>query len=336
MKAALTRWLCLLALWLGPLTPALAHPLDPALLELRETDPGHFEVLWRTPLSQPVNAPLTPLLPARCAMSSPRQPSDNGQQLTQRWQVNCGPASLVGERLILDGLSERKTDALIRVQLADGRLVQAVVRSRQPYLDIPEKTPLLQVVGSYFSLGLEHILTGFDHLLFVLGLLLLVQGLAPLLWTISAFTVGHSVTLSLVVLGWIRVPSAPVEALIALSILIVALEVERDRDAGPSRLLKGGPWRLALIFGFLHGLGFAGALSAAGVPDGEIPLALVSFNIGIEAGQLLFVAAVLALRWLLRARHLHTQPLLRHVPAYFIGSLAAFWLFERLWIMLRA
>jgi hypothetical protein len=193
------------------------HPLDPALLELKESQTGIVEVLWRTPLIQPKNAPLSPVLPARCQTTEPALASENGQQLTQTWRLDCGKQSLIGERIGLAGLEKRKTDALMRIKLADGRLIQGVLRAHQQTLVIPGQTTRLDIFHGYLDLGMEHILTGFDHLLFVLGLLLLVRIPRRLFWTISAFTLGHSVTLSLAVLGWIHVPPQPIEILIAAS-----------------------------------------------------------------------------------------------------------------------
>jgi len=318
------------ALWLGLVTLAPAHPLDPALLELRELPDGEVSVLWRVPRSAPASVPLRPLLPAHCALRSEPSPADDvGPHVTYRWRVACGERGLVGQRVGVDGLHERGTEALLRIQLGDGRAIQAVLRAHQSTIDVPARPGRLDVVRDYVRLGLEHILTGLDHLLFVLGLVLLVRGRRRLLWTITAFTAGHSVTLSLAVLGWIRVPPAPVEALIAVTILVVAVELTRE-PAGREGWMRRAPWLMAFVFGLLHGLGFAGALVQVGLPAGEIPLALLSFNVGIEAGQLLFVAVVIVGRAAVRAlpgRWLQAAG--ARVPAYAIGSLAAFWVIDR-------
>jgi hydrogenase/urease accessory protein HupE len=313
---------------------SFGHPLDPALLELKETQTGIVDVLWRTPLLQPKNAPLSPVLPDRCQTIEPAVASENGQQLTQTWRLDCGKRSLVGERIGLTGLEKRKTDALMRVKLADGRLIQGVLRAHQPTLEIQAQTSRLDIFHDYLDLGLEHILTGFDHLLFVLGLLLLVRIPRRLFWTITAFTLGHSVTLSLAVLGWIHVPPQPIEILIAASIFVVAVELARQHDTGRETPWIQRPWLMALLFGFLHGLGFAGALAEVGLPDGEIPWALFSFNLGIELGQLIFLAAVLSLGLLARRGLDYVPTPLKMFPAYLIGSLSAFWIFERIWVML--
>jgi hydrogenase/urease accessory protein HupE len=274
-------------------------------------------------------APLHPVLPVRCVEhSAPRVGESSGPRLTWRWRVDCGAHGLVGERVGIDGLRERRTDALLRIRLADGRLIQAVLRGDQSALTVPVRMGRLDITRDYLGLGFEHIVTGLDHLLFVLGLVLLVRGRRRLLWTITAFTVGHSVTLSLAVLGIVRIPTAPVEVLIAITIFVVAGELTREHPAREG-WMRRAPWAMAFAFGLLHGLGFAGALAQVGLPAAEIPLALFAFNVGIELGQLLFVGVVLAARATLGALPVRWPPASARIPAYAIGSLAAFWVIDR-------
>ena len=309
--------------------PAGAHPLDPALLEIREIRGSPAEVLWRQPSLQPRDAPIHPVLPRRCTQLG-RAEVRQGELWTEaRWRLDCGSRSLVGERIGVEGLALGQTDALLRIELADGRLVQAVLRPDAPAFTVPTGTSAAKVGRDYLLLGLEHILTGLDHLLFVLGLVLLVRG-RGLLWTITAFTLGHSITLSLAALGVVHIPPAPVEVLIAASIFAVAVELTRQ-DAGRSISPWRSPHALAFGFGLLHGLGFAGALAQVGLPAGEIPLALVSFNSGIEVGQLLFVGALLLGRAALGARPLPRLAVPARLPAYSIGALAAYWILKRAW-----
>lgn len=308
--------------------PALAHPLDPALLEIHEAADATFDVLWRLPLSQPADAALTPVFPDGCTARSAPVTSRTGPRATQRWRMQCGGRPLVGLRVGIEGLRERQTDALLRVHLADGRLIQSVLRGDAPLLTIPERAGPLDVLRDYLQLGFAHILSGPDHLLFVLGLILLVGGPRRLLWTITAFTAGHSVTLSLAVLGFVHVPPQPVEALIACTIFVVAVELTR-RDCGRARWVQRSPWGMSFTFGLLHGLGFAGALTQVGLPANDVPLALFSFNVGIEVGQLLFVGLILLAHAGLRALPVRWPKTAALVPAYAIGSLAAFWVFER-------
>jgi hydrogenase/urease accessory protein HupE len=193
-----------------------------------------------------------------------------------------------------------------------------VLRAREPALTIPDREAHLGLASRYVALGVEHILSGYDHLLFVFGLLLLAVDLRALIATITAFTLGHSVTLTLAALDVARVPAAPVEVLIAFSIFVLAVELARIDPTRDATFARRRPWLMALVFGFLHGLGFAGTLRAAGLPAGAVPTALFGFNVGIELGQLAFVLTVLAISAWTHA-----------LPAYAIGSLAACWMIER-------
>jgi hypothetical protein len=309
---------------------AAAHPLDPALLELREQGGGRIAVLFHTPRS----TPLQPMLPDGCRALSLPEVRTTERRVVQRWEADCGGGSLIGRRIGIEGLRARRTDAVLRIELEGGGLVEAVLRPDEPNITIPEPAGRLAIAGAYLGMGLEHILGGLDHLLFVLGLVLLVTDLRRLLWTITAFTLGHSVTLALAVLGFVHVPPSPIEVLIALSIVAVAAELAHGGGSDLPRRRGPLPIYLALGFGLLHGLGFAGALAEIGLPAGEIPLALFAFNCGIEIGQLLFVALALAAAAVLRSLPIRWPAPARLVPAYAIGSLAAFWVWERLLAML--
>ncbi len=312
----------------GAVSPVIAHPLDPALLEIRESPTGTLDVLWRFPVSQSAGVPLRAILPEQCAPLSAPVASNAGSRIELRWQARCGDGGLVGSDIRVDGLRERGTDAVLRVHLADGRLVQAVLRGNAPTFTVPATATRLDIAHDYIVLGVEHILGGPDHLLFVLGLVLLVSGHRRLFWTITAFTAGHSVTLALAVLGVITLPSHPVEALIALTLLIVAVELTRtgrERETWIQRF----PWTMAFTFGLLHGLGFAGALTQIGLPANEVPLALAVFNIGIEVGQLLWVAVILMLAVSLSRVPASLPAAVRQLPSYAISSLAVFWILQR-------
>ena len=320
----------LLLLGTGLADPAGAHPLAPSLLDLREAataSGGRITVLWRRPQLLRVGARLEPVLPGRCRTVEPPVETPEGAAEVTRWTVDCGPAGLAGGTVAVRGLAEAGSDALLRIELADGRRLQAVLRPASPSFVLPPAQGAAGVAAGYLTLGIEHLLTGWDHLAFVLGLVLLVGGWRRLLGTVTAFTLGHSLTLSLAALGVVRLPVGPIEAAIALSILALAVELaRRDRPT----LLGRRPWLMAAGFGLLHGLGFAGALAEVGLPVREIPLALLAFNVGIELGQIGFIVAVLGLVFTL-------APLLRRLPAwvaavptYLIGTLAAFWMFERL------
>ena len=306
---------------------APAHRLAPALLELVERGEGRVDVRFKVPEEQPVGSELRPQLPDGCSAQAAPEATREGTGVVLRWSEQCA-GGLVGARVGLEGLEGSGSNALLRVQLADGRSFRAVLDPRAPAFRVPERESRVQVLRGYLELGVEHILSGFDHLLFVFGLVLLVRGGRRLVWTITAFTLGHSVTLSLASLGFVRFPSAWIEVLIAGTILWLAAELARGESAQPSALRRS-PWLVAGGFGLLHGLGFAGALAEVGLPEGEIPLALLSFNLGIEAGQLAFVAVVLAAQRLL-ARPLSAAPAwLTRAPVTAMGALAAYWCFER-------
>ncbi len=303
---------------------AFAHPLAPALLELREAASGRVEVTWKRSALRVPGSDLQPILPVDCAVLEAPRVEEQGAAMIAHWSIDCGAAGLVGRSLRIDDQGPARIDTLVRIELADGRKIQRVLRRSEPSMIVPEQASRFTVFVDYLSIGFEHILSGADHLLFVFGLFLLCTGLAPLAKTVTAFTVGHSITLSLAALGYARFPSGPIEVLIAATVLALAVDLARD-EARPT-WMRRFPWPMALVFGLLHGLGFAGALREVGLPDGEIPMALFSFNVGIEIGQLTFVAALLALTPLVRRIPI---PLPRRLAVYAMGSLAAFWMIER-------
>jgi hydrogenase/urease accessory protein HupE len=334
--AAVAAGAIVLAVW-----PASGHRLAPSLLEVSEHAPGELEVLWKTPLQTPVGGALGPQLPAACRATGEPVSGVDGSAATLRWRAACGPQGLVGRSFGVEGLAASRTEALLRVELADGRRVQAVLRAAAPTFVVPERQGALDVAGDYLAFGVRHILSGLDHLLFVLALVLLIHVGRTLFWTVTCFTLGHSVTLSLAILGVIGLPSGLVEIAIAASILLLAVELargdaaERSRDDAAERsLLRRAPWAMAALFGLVHGLGFAGALAEAGLPQEEIPLALFSFNVGIELGQLAFVLAVLLARRWLRPLYALGPDWLARAPAYGIGTLAAYWIYQRAWQLL--
>jgi len=307
---------------------ASAHPLSPVLLELSEVGAGRVEMLWKTSAMRVPGSNVRPILPVHCKpLGLPRHEAGPGS-ITSRWSLDCGGQGLVGAQVGVADLEAANVSALVRLELADGRRFQRVLRASAPVTTVPERESAWAVLRSYGALGGEHILTGLDHLLFVFGLLLLVGGGHRLVATITAFTMGHSATLSLAVLGVVRFPSRIIELGIAISVFVLSLELSRGSEMPPS-LLRRRPWTMAFSFGLLHGLGFAGALSDVGLPQADIPLALFSFNVGIELGQLAFIMGMLGLAATLR-RPLRALPAwVAQLPIYLLGSLAAFWCYER-------
>lgn len=306
-------------------SPAVhAHPLAPALLELKEHASGLVDVLWkRSSLSVP-GSNIEPILPEACPATSQPRVDKQGVAVLIRWEIDCGDEGLVGRAIRIDGLGPAKIDTLVRIKLSDERIIQRVLRRSEASMIVPAKAERLAVFKDYMTIGFEHILTGADHLLFVFGLFMICADTRALVKTVSAFTVGHSGTLSLAALGYTNMPVGPIEVLIAGSVLVLAVELARNADE--PTLMRRFPWPMALTFGLLHGMGFAGALNEVGLPGGEIPMALLSFNLGIEVGQLAFVAVLTALAFLVQRLEL---PLPRRAAIYAMGSLAAYWVIDR-------
>ncbi len=308
---------------------AHAHRFAPSLLNVQEVAPQQYNVVWKTPAQGVSNVPLRPVWPEACEVSNASEPQLEDTGVVTSWQMQCaslGEEGLVGQTLGVTGLGANQASAMVMVSLLDGRQYQQVLNTELADFVIPAESSSGDVAGSYTWLGIEHIWGGFDHLLFVFGLLLLVGGGSRLLWTITAFTLGHSITLSLVTLGYFDYPVALVEFAIALSIFILAVELTRveKHDA-----LWRNPWWLAGGFGLLHGMGFAGALAETGLPQDNVPLALLFFNVGIEIGQIAFILVVLAVWFVVRRPLGPWQERLLPVPIYVLGSLSAMWCIER-------
>lgn len=321
----------ILAIWLSMTSSVvLADYFRPAYLELVERSEGIYDVRWKTPAqSEAVVLPIKPVFPPGSEMTRPLSSAYAAGAVVMTGQVRI-PGTLDGKLLEFDGLAETGNQALVRLKRQDGSEQLFKVVATDAQLTIPKKPDPTGVSARYTQLGIEHILLGFDHLLFVAALVMLVANVRMLVWTITSFTVAHSITLAFVTLGVISVPVPPVEAFIALSIVFVAVEIVNQRQARPS-LASRKSWLVAFIFGLLHGLGFASALSEIGLPHNNIPLALLFFNIGVEMGQLLFVAALLAVAAAIRrfASPVHTR---RGTIAgvYAIGGMASFWLIDRI------
>ena len=332
MKRALQAmlWVTVLAA-----APGAAHEVRPGFLQLRELDAAAYDMLWKVPARGDLRLGIHVRLPQNCGKTESGTHFAGGAYI-ERARLKC-EGGLVGRRIAIDGLDGLRTDVLVRVERADG--TQQTVRltpEETAFTVTPAQGPLT-VAGAYFGLGVEHILLGIDHLLFVLALLFLVRSWPRLVATVTAFTIAHSLTLAAATLGWVHVPQRPVEAAIALSIVFVAADVLRT---GRDSLTGRAPWIVAFAFGLLHGLGFAGALREVGVPEHAVPIALLFFNVGVEAGQLVFIAGVFLLFWLLKRWRVrtswaaddhtwHVAAAISTPAAYVIGALAAFWVFER-------
>jgi hydrogenase/urease accessory protein HupE len=311
---------------------ARADEFKPGYLQLTQLDHQTYDVLWKIPaLDESTTLKVKPQFPDGTeALTEVRSTFSQGITV-QRWRIRV-PEGLDGKAIFFSQLSETRIDVLARLVRLDGTVqLERILPVSPNFVGKPSPGPL-EVVTTYTVLGIEHILFGFDHLLFVLALVLLVQGTRRLLVTITAFTAAHSLTLAGATLGWLHVPGPPVEASIALSIVFVASEIIHARQ-GRYSVTQHYPWVVAFTFGLLHGFGFAGALAEVGLPQSSIPIALLFFNVGVEIGQLLFVGAVLAViaaGGRLGQRMRLTQPAwLWRLAPYAIGVLASFWLVER-------
>jgi hydrogenase/urease accessory protein HupE len=311
-----------------PAMSANADEIRPALLDIKEQNTGLFSVTWKVPTRGDRVLAITPQLPQSLEMLGSPSIQDLQGARIERATYKNNADSLTGQSIVIEGLAALQTDVLLLVQFQDGTQHSAILRPAAPEFIIPRQASKLKVAADYWRMGTIHILEGVDHLLFVLALLLIVSGIGPLVKAVTAFTVAHSITLALATLDLVHVPSAPTEAIIALSILFLAAEIVHKRN-GVVGITERYPWVIAFVFGLFHGLGFAGALSEIGVPQHEVPLALLTFNLGVETGQLLFIAVVLGLTALLRRLPITIpQGACRLLP-YSIGGIAAYWTIDR-------
>jgi hydrogenase/urease accessory protein HupE len=325
---ALTARACVLTICVCLAPLSLAHEVRPAYLGLKEAAAGSFDVLFKTPMIGDLRLALSVSFSGHTQALTPVGSRTTDNAVVQTWRIQASHG-LAGQEVRIVGLENTVTDALLRVDFADGRSWDQRLTPAAPAATVPMATSGSGVAATYFSLGVEHILLGYDHLLFVLGLILVTGTLRQLAGAITAFTAAHSITLAAATLGLVRVPSKPVEAVIALSIAFLAVEILNAR-AGKPGIAARAPWIAAFAFGLLHGFGFAGALSEIGMPAGHIPISLLFFNLGVETGQLLFVAAMLALAACVRVARLPLPPWASLVPPYLIGSLAMAWFVQRI------
>ena len=305
------------------------HEVRPAYLGITETAPNTYDVLWKQPLLGDRRLPLEPAFPEHCALELQQVADVQRAALIQRWQAGCGEQGLIGQRIGIDGLTATLTDVLVNVTLADGTAVSRLLRPESPHF-VLEAGQGRAVLG-YLVLGIEHLLFGIDHILFVIGLMFFISRLGPLVKTITAFTVAHSITLGLSALEVVRLSQAPVEAVIALSILFLAVEKLRGTEG---TLTARHTWIVAFAFGLLHGFGFAGALADIGLPKAGALWALFLFNVGVEIGQLLIVAAALALLAVLRYAKVTLPKWVTNAPLYGMGAVASYWLVSRTAVIL--
>jgi hydrogenase/urease accessory protein HupE len=320
----------LLILFLAAFAASLAaHEVRPAYLELRQISPETYDLFWKVPgQGEDLRLGLYVELPAGSANVTPPRGSMVNNAFTERWTIKR-PDGLTGGTIHIAGLSATMTDVLVRLERLDGSAQVTRLTPTAPSFVVEAEPRALEVARTYTVLGVEHILTGIDHLLFVLALLIITGGGWKLVKTVTAFTISHSLTLTAATLGLVHVPQRPVEAVIALSIVFVAAEIVRIHR-GLESITSRAPWLVAFTFGLMHGLGFAGGLSEAGLPAGHVPTALLFFSAGVEAGHFLFIGVVLAFIALVRRIRIPFPRWAELVPPYAIGSVAMFWVVQRI------
>jgi len=323
-----------LAAWVAAMVPPplRAHELQPGFLELRETAPGQYDVLWKLPSVGTARMPIAPVFPDTCSQLGEARSGQAGTAWLYTARVQCSPG-LAGQTIAIEGLAAFSTDVLVRVQHAEGSVETHLLKPVSPSVTLRSATDAQRGLGAYLSLGIEHILLGIDHLLFVLGLLLIVRDRWMLLKTVTAFTVAHSITLAVATFGVAQVSAAPLNAAIALSILFLGPEVVRTWRGDTSFTIRH-PWVVAFAFGLLHGFGFASGLAQLGLPKSEVPLALLLFNVGVEIGQLAFVAVVVLLERSFRILEIRWPTLVERMPGYAVGTLGAYWTIQRALVLL--
>jgi hydrogenase/urease accessory protein HupE len=313
-------------------TVSYGHALQPGFLELRLVDTDLYSVLWKIPANRGKPMAISAVLPENCDQAKPPQSVWDGMAYLARWTARCA-GGLEGGEIRIDGLDQTSTDVLVRFDFIDGTVESRRLTPGHSSFTVPAIPSGFEVVRTYLVLGFKHILVGIDHLMFILALLILVNGMRRLVITVTAFTVAHSLTLAGATLQLVQLPGPPVEAAIALSIMFVASEIIHSRSGNPG-LTEKYPWVVAFIFGLLHGFGFAGALAQIGLPQSSIPTALLFFNVGVEIGQLFFIVcafSVIALGESIISRiNMPRMAWVSAVPPYFIGSAAAFWTIQRL------
>jgi hydrogenase/urease accessory protein HupE len=318
---------------LGYVPRTYAHEVRPAVLEIKEIHPGRYNVLWRTPLLSGQRLLVVLQFPDDVRNVNDPIVQELSDSIIERRVIEPVGGTLAGKRVQFVGLQATITDVLVRIHTLDGRDITTFVHPLQPWFDVTTGQSWGTVASNYIMYGIEHILFGVDHLLFVLGLLLIVQDRWMLLNTVTAFTVAHSITLAIATLGFASAPVMPLNAAIALSILFLGPEIVRSWRGETSFTIRH-PWVVAFAFGLIHGFGFAGALTSAGLPGKDLPLALLSFNLGVEIGQVAFVMLIVLLERSFRQLQIRWPRWVVALPGYAVGSLGAFWTIQRVTMLI--
>jgi hypothetical protein len=327
-----SSFILFLLLILTVASSAQAHESRPAYLEINQTTASRYELVWRTPVNAGMRLPIALKLPDDVQNVTAPALQELPDSLIERRLIEIN-GGLAGKRIEFIGLQATITDVLVRVRTSDGAHWTMLVHPSQPWVELTAPRGMMAVAATFLVQGIRHISFGADHLLFVLGLLLIVKDRWMLLKTVTAFTVAHSITLAIASFGYANAPVVPLNAAIALSILFLGPEIVRSWKGETSFTIRN-PWVVAFAFGLLHGFGFAGALTSAGLPRNELPPALLGFNVGVEIGQVAFVLLVLLLERSFRVLEVRWPRWAASLPGYTVGSLGAFWTVQRIVILL--
>ena len=310
-----------------------AHEVRPGYLDITEKKDGNIHILWKVPVLGNRVLSIMPQFSDKWLDGAQARTSETSSAIIWRWIIKPESSLLKEQTIAISGLDLTMTDVIVKVNFADGTGLIKILKPGLPSFSLSDGSTGIAVLD-YLSLGIEHILLGIDHLLFILGLMLLSKTTRQLLKTITAFTIGHSISLALASLGILFVPEKPLAVVIALSILFLAVELIRDKR-GEITLTTRKPWIVAFGFGIIHGIGFAGGLMKLGLPGSAIPIALLFFNIGVEIGQVLFILLAIVLVASYRKMEYRVPKWGDFIPAYVIGSFAAFWFIGRCLVLLN-
>lgn len=323
-----STWLGLILLLIIISNIANAHESQPGVVDITQLDEQRYQVVWKAPIYYGKPHPAQLELPDAWQEIAPASTFASKDAHITTKIVAVDKTQFNGATLRFPRLEKTITDVLVRTVFTDGSEFTYIASPTRPSVTLRGERSWHQAGAEYVALGLHHILLGIDHLLFVLGLMLIVKTKLALLKTITSFTLAHSITLGLATLGLASVPLPPLNATIALSILFLGPEIIKARRGQPSWTIHY-PWIVAFGFGLLHGFGFASGLTTTGMPKAELPLALLSFNIGVELGQIGFVGLALAMLWAFNTLNVRWPEWVSWIPGYLVGSLGAYWTIQR-------
>lgn len=316
-------------LFFAIISSSYAHEMDPGLVDITQLSEHKFEINWSAPVYFKKKHPARLVLPEHWQVLATKPVRKVRDSHLYSQLVNIPNDDFSKSKINIKGLEKTITEVFVRTLWLSGKKTSLLVLPQDPWFEIAANKTSWQIAGDYIYLGVDHILEGFDHLSFVLMLMWIVTLKRKLLLTITAFTLAHSLTLAAASFSIVSLPGPPVETMIALSIVFMAVELLKINQ-GRSSLTAQYPWLVAFFIGLIHGFGFSGALKDIGLPDGEILLALISFNVGVELGQLLFISVILVLTTLFN-KIINTRPIwVNNIPVYIVGGMASFWFIERI------